>query len=799
MRKYELEKLDCNFIEFLKEDAKLLQEKRKIALPLTSVELLNFAKKLDAFFIEYFSINLDKYKQKLDLMEKKSVVKRDFIQRKVFAHFKTFEGKSPPFLSEEEFVEIVLSGERGEEMKEYAKFALFTEEGGRRHQNGMLFDLPKPTKTPFKINENQVAEYKGDSHFSNTEEQNFWMTKYCIHCHKQKRDYCRTENPLSQAKGCPLDQKISEMNLLKSKGFLFAPLAVMMVDNPLCILTGHRICNDCKKSCIFQKQTPVDVPSIETQILMDVLNLPFGFEFYRILTMWNPLLTKNFLPSKYNGKKVLVCGAGPSGILSSYYFLREGFEVLLIDGLKLAPINHLEPIKNVEDILKKERKNKGFGGVMEYGITDRWNKNLLILTQILLERMEGFNLLGGKKFGEDITLEWARKQGFCHVLMCIGAGKPTLPQTTFSHQKGVMTASNFLMSAHLNEKWTKENIVSPVLVIGAGLTAMDVSLLAKKSGFDVKIFARGKLENSRAFLGNELELEDVLFNKIQVFEQREFKSVIPKKFAIFYNKETKKEEVFKCGTIIFALGTKPNLEPLEKEEDISFFTILGDLDKKYEGSVVKALASVKNKKDELFERLKNATTTPQTSYNQKTDDIIAKEEYKGLTKIMIKPAIMPLNPRAFDVYKLQILDTDFHPIPLTLFEWGQDFLTFYVKIVGLGTKHLVKNFCKILLTKTTSCNYTFDEIVTDDVSFLGLAGMKLLHSYRDDGQKTLFYVKDIVNVSHFCKPNHFIFLFCEMNCMLSGICSRCLTQKKDGSFFYACKENIVEISKLIAS
>ena len=378
MRKYELEKLDCDFLEFLGEDAKVLEEKRATGQSLTSVELLNFAKKLDEFLIQYFCINLERHLHNFDLIEKKSLIKRDFVQRKVFAHFKDFEGSSPPFLSEEEFVEAVLSGEREEEMKNYARFALFTEEGRARHRDGMLFDLPKPIKIPFEINENQVAEYRGEGHFSNTEEQNFWMTKYCIHCHKQKRDYCRTENPISQAKGCPLDQKISEMNLLKSKGFIFAPLAVMMVDNPLCILTGHRICNDCKKSCIFQKQTPVDVPSIETQVLMDVLNLPFGFELYRILTLWNPLLTKDFLPKKSNGKKVLVCGAGPSGILSSYYFLREGFEVLLIDGLKLAPINHFDLIENVDEILKKDRKNKGFGGVMEYGITDRWNKNLLV-------------------------------------------------------------------------------------------------------------------------------------------------------------------------------------------------------------------------------------------------------------------------------------------------------------------------------------------------------------------------------------------------------------------------------------
>ncbi len=53
--------------------------------------------------------------------------------------------------------------------------------------------------------------------------------------------------------------------------------------------TGHRICNDCMKSCIYQKQDPVNIPQAETRTLKDVLELPWGFEIYSLLTRWNPL------------------------------------------------------------------------------------------------------------------------------------------------------------------------------------------------------------------------------------------------------------------------------------------------------------------------------------------------------------------------------------------------------------------------------------------------------------------------------------------------------------------------------
>ena len=76
--------------------------------------------------------------------------------------------------------------------------------------------------------------------------------------------------------GCPLEEKISEMNLLKSEGFSIGALAMVAVDNPMVAATGHRICNDCMKACIYQKQEPVDIPQVETRTLKDVLGLPVG-------------------------------------------------------------------------------------------------------------------------------------------------------------------------------------------------------------------------------------------------------------------------------------------------------------------------------------------------------------------------------------------------------------------------------------------------------------------------------------------------------------------------------------------
>ena len=54
----------------------------------------------------------------------------------------------------------------------------------------------------------------------------------------------------------------------------------------MCAATGHRICNDCMKSYIYQKQEPVDILQVESRVLKDVLAIPWGFEIYSLLTRW---------------------------------------------------------------------------------------------------------------------------------------------------------------------------------------------------------------------------------------------------------------------------------------------------------------------------------------------------------------------------------------------------------------------------------------------------------------------------------------------------------------------------------
>ncbi|SEI37403.1 Pyridine nucleotide-disulphide oxidoreductase [Nitrosomonas eutropha] len=335
---------------------------------------------------------------------------------------------------------------------------------------------------------------------------------YCIWCHEQGKDSCskgflQKSKEIPEVKtfkrndlgvllaGCPLEERISEFHKLKTQGVAIGSLAMIVLDNPMCAGTGHRICNDCMKSCIYQKQDPVNIPQAETRTLKDVLELPWGFEIYSLLTRWNPLNLHRPYPKAATGKKVLVVGMGPAGYTLSHHLMNDGHTVVGVDGLKIEPLsanisgidikgerNSFMPIYDVKQLSEDldERLPAGFGGVAEYGITVRWDKNFLKLIRLLLERRSEFALFGGVRFGGTLTVDDAWQLGFDHIALAAGAGRPTILNIPNGLARGVRAASDFLMALQLTGAAQSNSIANmqlrlPVVVIGGGLTAIDAA------------------------------------------------------------------------------------------------------------------------------------------------------------------------------------------------------------------------------------------------------------------------------------------------------------------------------------
>ena len=122
----------------------------------------------------------------------------------------------------------------------------------------------------------------------------------------------------------------------------------------------------------------------------------------------------------------------------------------------------------------------GFGGVAEYGITVRWDKNFLKIIRLLLERRRQFAMFGGVRFGGTLTIDEAFEDGFDHIALCAGAGRPTVLEIPHGFARGVRAASDFLMALQLTGAAKRESITNlqirlPIVVIGGGLTAIDTA------------------------------------------------------------------------------------------------------------------------------------------------------------------------------------------------------------------------------------------------------------------------------------------------------------------------------------
>ena len=489
--------------------------------------IIDIAPFLEEFIANLFFIKeeLDSEKNKYDSFSKIYECKRLFVQRYalkfaldenldidiVIKQLSSLISKNITFYNIDQFEQIFSEysllwlkeqdKEKLEVAKNYALWACSTPDGIKKHSSGTLFKIihkidlanliPLETKEEdgikaFYFSKDKCHKREGFALTDHGCEVNFAVDQanYCIYCHNQGKDSC-SKGFKEDLNGCPLDEKISEMNYLKARANIIGALAVAIIDNPMLAATGHRICNDCMKSCIYQKQQPVSIPQVETRVLKDVLALPWGFEIYSLLTRWNPLSFKNPYPNNDTGAKILVVGTGPAGFTLAHYLLNEGHTVVSIDGLKIEKLSESlmkEPIKYINDLFQHldERLVSGFGRVIEYGITNRSNKNFLLLIRLLLERRSNFKLLSGIRFGSNITPKQAFSIGFKHIALALGAGSPNILNLENTMAKGIRTASDFLMSLQLGSAYKKNSITNlqirmPILVIGGGLTALDAA------------------------------------------------------------------------------------------------------------------------------------------------------------------------------------------------------------------------------------------------------------------------------------------------------------------------------------
>lgn len=533
-----LKKLDAKFLAYLKmkdlNTYKFLLQERNLFKEFNehytnSPHLLIAARILETFLIELFPIKASyskvqkKHKQQQELFYFRKVFVNKYVKtfnkEELLKHnFQSIEKQLFNLLqittfNEQQIINSILTAlDEPQGNKKllnlaiiFGAFLMFNETAQAKYPKQLLFFKAKKTNfqhlIPIHKNHNTISKHKLDPtiirHNFNLYNQATSLearhqSNYCVKCHLRNKDSCShgekignnfKKNPLQQPlEGCPLAMHISEMHNLHEEGSLLGALGVATINNPLLAATGDNICQDCKTSCVFQKQETVDTPKVESHILREVLSLPWGFEIYSLLTRWNPLRHYRPFPKQPTNYKVLVVGLGPAGYTLAYNLAMEGHGVVAIDALKLEPLYGFAnntPIIHCHDIWESldTRIVTGFGGVAEYGITSRWDKNYLTVLRIILERQANIHLQGNIHFGGLINFQNAKTLGFHHIALCTGAGQPNMLNLENSMISGVKTSSEFLMNLHLGA-FQLHNLLNlqiqlPLVVIGAGLTAVD--------------------------------------------------------------------------------------------------------------------------------------------------------------------------------------------------------------------------------------------------------------------------------------------------------------------------------------
>ncbi|NDB81678.1 MAG: hypothetical protein EB127_02835 [Alphaproteobacteria bacterium] len=977
---YDFDDFDNNFLSKLKsldsQTYESLIRARASSTTLTSDATILIAKCINDFLIEYFGIK-DQAKYFVDKARLSSKIyqhKRNFVHRIALKKYKIQDIDKEHVLSEFnrqykeqfsnidenstedigykinghcsdlDFIRLIESRENYSQIDDvivkYAACRVYFGPGST------LFSKPEDLDFENLINPSALLERDAQDE-----------ANYCLKCHKTGKDSCSKglldkasiattpvyqKNPLGNIlTGCPLDIRISEMIELYEQGFLVASLAVALEANPLLALTGARICNDCAKACIYQKQRPVDVPNIETAILEEVLAFDYGVEIYYILTNWNPLSTNNHITQPIKKGLIMVVGSGPAGISLSHYLLKSGCRVDLIEGHKIEPLDMkfvFSKIKYYRDIeyLYDKIKPNGFGGVCEYGITERWKKSKLLLIRICLERNENFNIYGGIKFGANFTVEDSIKYGYHHIALALGAGKPQFPEIKhIGSTAGVRAASDFLMFAGLFH--SGQNIESnffidlPVYVVGGGLTSIDASVevakyypslaikLAQENrsnyhlnqreerqieklqdaglmflreqaaackegrGVDFKpilhglggvnICYRGRFNKSPSYRQNHEEINFAIKEGVSLLENTEI-------IEIFTNEDhdlisikilvNGVEKIVPCGTLLLASGTS-HIGPYEyikniksgsnelhigKNEPLSnsgidYISCWGDMLPEYQGSVVRAIQSVKYGYHKILDSIKDNTSSASVSKHDFSAKIVEKRFItKDLLELKIQSAGAALNFKSGGFYKLQNYmnskEGNMEPLAISCAGVEVDILSFYIKIVGKTSYYasMLKPFESVSLMGPLGKYFEIEEnhsylLLAEDTYAFGMksfatqlqdANIKynlIIECSLDDNElyKNEFEkiqsknftnnltsiesskIYNFVYINGSCgflrkiekllsdyNGKKFFLANTLMQCMMGGVCGQCIIESS-GKMTFACMDQIQLLSK----
>ncbi|MEP3045949.1 MAG: NAD(P)-binding protein [Roseibium sp.] len=333
----------------------------------------------------------------------------------------------------------------------------------------------------------------------------------------------RTEKPVYVDKlppcnnACPAGENIQEWLYHAEEGNYEQAWQVLMADNPLPGVMGRVCYHPCEDACNrAQLDEAVGIHAVE-----------------RFLgrMAWEKKWTPRF-DAEPSGKKVLVVGAGPSGLSAAYHLTRLGHAVTIREAGPMA------------------------GGMMRFGIP-KYRLPRDVLDYEIQRIMDmGVNFELNTKV-DDIEGAFT-SEGFDAVFVAVGAHLAKRINIPGYAAGKILDAVSVLRDMETGAE--PPQLGRRVIVYGGGNTAMDVARTAKRLGVEESMIVYRRSRNempAHEFEAQEAEEEGVMIHWLRTIKQLDETGFQVEKMAIDENgrpQPTGEFETIEADTLILALG-----------------------------------------------------------------------------------------------------------------------------------------------------------------------------------------------------------------------------------------------------
>ncbi|HMT31556.1 MAG: NAD(P)-binding protein [Actinomycetales bacterium] len=334
--------------------------------------------------------------------------------------------------------------------------------------------------------------------------------------------------PCNQA--CPAGENIQQWLFHAEEGSYEAAWRQIVQDNPFPAIMGRVCYHPCQNACNrAEVDEAVGINAVERFLGDEAIRQGWSFE----------------PPAQLTGKRVLVIGAGPSGLSAAYHLRRMGHDVIIRESGPLV------------------------GGMMRFGIP-----SYRLPRDILDAEVRRITDLGVQiELNSTVTdLEAALAEGFDAIFTAVGAHIGKRAYIPAGESAKILDAVSYLRDVETEED--KPMLGRRVVVYGGGNTAIDAARTAKRLGAEEAIIVYRRTRDKMPAHDFEVEEaleEGILLKWLSTIKHVDDGKMVVEKMALDetgFPQPTGEFEELEADSLVLALGQEADLTFLEDVEGI---------------------------------------------------------------------------------------------------------------------------------------------------------------------------------------------------------------------------------------